>query len=79
MTLAERLKAIHAGTIGRFDRDWVSPQDAALRIEELEDEIRGVIGEMRHISDEARKGRSWLRVELLADNVRTVLREKLKK
>lgn len=55
----------------------VAPK-AAARIEALEGELRGVIYEMEQIVGECRLGRDWNRVEMLADNVHTVLRIKLR-
>lgn len=47
------------------------------RISELEGELRGVIREMERIAEEARVGRRWDRVEMMADNMHTALRNKL--
>lgn len=69
--------AYHNGFDAAMGANKDTLDDLRARVSDLEDELRGVIVEMKHIADEARIGRSWARVEMLAENVHAVLRNKL--
>lgn len=77
------MDATEAAYHNGFDAAMAANKDALddlrARVSDLEDELRGVIVEMKHIADEARVGRSWARVEMLAENVCAVLLNKLTK